>query len=92
MSSQTVKVRNDGTTTMPGTISVALDGLTAGVTLSNAAGTTAYAAPIGSPYADVSSSDLAPGATTSAFTLTFSNPGHAVIKFAKRALATSAPR
>lgn len=89
--SQTVTVKNLGTTTIPGTISVALDRLTGGVTLTNAKGTTFYAGP-GSPYADVSSSDLAPNATTTAFTLTFSNPKLKTINYAPRVLGTTAPR
>jgi hypothetical protein len=45
-----------------------------------------------SQYADVSSSDLAPGASTSAFTLTFSNPLSVQIKYKPRVLATTVPR
>jgi hypothetical protein len=88
---QTVTVTNGGTTTITGPISVALDALTSGVTLTNATGTTAYAG-LGSPYADVSTSDLAAGATTAAFTLVFNNPGHVAVKYATRVLAGPAPR
>jgi hypothetical protein len=89
---QTITVTNSGANAIPGSISIALDGLTSGVTLTNATGTTQFAGPFGSPYVDVSSSDLAPGATTAAFTLTFSNPAHATIKYTPRVLATRSPR
>ncbi|HYM77252.1 MAG TPA: hypothetical protein VE377_14860 [Candidatus Dormibacteraeota bacterium] len=89
--SQTVTVQNMGTTTISGPISVALDGLTGGVTLTNSTGKTFYSVP-GSVYANVSSSDLAPGATTAAFTLTFSNPKLKTINYTPRVLGTSAPR
>jgi hypothetical protein len=88
---QTVTVTNKGTTTIPGPISVALDGLNPAVTLTNAAGTTVYTGP-GSVYANVSTSDLAAGATTASFTLEFSNPGNAAIKYKGRVLGTAAPR
>ena len=89
--SQTVTVQNQGTTTIAGPISVALDGLTAGVVLTNKTGKTVYTGP-GSVYANVSPSDLAAGATTSAFTLVFSNPQLKTINYAPRVLGTSAPR
>jgi hypothetical protein len=88
---QTVTVTNGGTSTITGPISVALDALTSGVTLTSVTGTTAYAG-LGSPYADVSASDLAPGATTAAFTLVFNNPGHVAVKYGARVLAGPAPR
>lgn len=89
--SQTVTVQNNGTTTISGPISVALDALTSGVTLTNKSGTTFYTGP-GSVYANVSSSDLAPGATTAAFTLSFSNPKLKTIQYIPRVLGSSAPR
>jgi hypothetical protein len=89
---QTITVTNTGSNVIPGSISIALDGLTSGITLANATGTTQFAGPFGSPYVDVSSSDLAPSATTAAFTLTFSNPAHAAVKYTPRVLATLAPR
>ncbi len=89
--SQTVTVQNAGTTTIKGPISVALDGLTAGVTLTNKTGRTVYTGP-GSVYANVSSSDLPVGATTAAFTLVFSNPQLKTINYTARVLGTSAPR
>jgi hypothetical protein len=89
--SQTVTVQNLGTTTIAGPISVALDGLTFGVTLTNSNGTTFYTRP-GSAYANVSTSDLAAGATTAAFTLVFSNPQLKTISYTPRVMGTSAPR
>ena len=89
--SQTVTVQNNGTTTITGPISVALDGLTAGVTLTNKTGRTVYTGP-GSVYANVSASDLPAGATTTAFTLVFSNPQLKTINYSPRVLGSSAPR
>ena len=89
--SQTVTVQNQGTTTITGPISVALDGLTPGVALTNKTGKTAYTGP-GSVYANVSTSDLAAGASTAAFTLVFSNPQLKTINYTPRVLGSSAPR
>jgi probable HAF family extracellular repeat protein len=88
---QTITVQNAGTTTITGPISVALDGLTGGVTLTNKTGRTIYTGP-GSVYANVSSSDLPAGATTAAFTLVFSNPQLKTINYTARVLGSSAPR
>ena len=88
---QTITVTNTGAAAIPGTVSIALDGLTSGAVLTNASGSTQYASPILSPYVDVSTSDLAPGATTASFTLTFSSPG-GTIKYTPRVLARNAPR
>jgi hypothetical protein len=89
--SQTVTVQNAGTTTITGPISVALDALTAGVTLTNKTGKTVYTGP-GSVYANVSASDLPAGATTAAFTLVFSNPKLKTITYTARVLGSAAPR
>jgi hypothetical protein len=62
---ETLTLTNDGATTIAGPIQVVIDGLTAGVTLTNATGT----APDGSPYVTTSTS-LAPGQSVSV-TLTF---------------------
>ena len=88
---QTVTVQNQGTTTIAGPISVALDSLTPGVTLKNKSGSTFYTLPR-SVYANVSSNDLAAGATTTAFTLTFSNPQLKTVTYAARVLGSEAPR
>jgi hypothetical protein len=89
---QTVTVTNTGPNVIPGQISIALDALTSGVTLTSATGKTMYAGPFGSPYVDISSFDLAPGGTTSLFTLTFSSPVKVQIKYKPRVLASAAPR
>jgi hypothetical protein len=89
--SQTVTVQNNGTTTIAGPISVALDGLTAGVTLTNKTGKTVYTGP-GSVYVNISSSDLPAGATTAAFTLVFSNPQLKTINYTARVLGSASPR
>jgi hypothetical protein len=89
--SQTVTVQNNGTTTITGPISVALDALTPGVVLTNKTGKTVYTGP-GSVYANVSTSDLLAGATTSAFTLVFSNPQLKTINYTPRVLGSAAPR
>ncbi len=89
--SQTVTVQNAGTTPITGPISVALDGLTGGVTLTNKTGKTVYTGP-GSVYANVSASDLPAGATTTAFTLVFSNPSLKTINYTARVLGSAAPR
>jgi Bacterial Ig domain len=51
--SQTLTLRNISSSAIAGPISIALDALTAGVTLLNAAGVTSCAAPAGSPYVNV---------------------------------------
>ena len=88
---QTITVTNGGTATIPAPVSVALEGLTQGVALTNAAGRTVYVGG-GSPYVDVSQVDLAPGAATAAFTLTFADPGQHAISYNARVLAGPAPR
>jgi hypothetical protein len=89
--SQTVTVQNLGATAIAGPVSVALDGLTAGVILTNKTGKTVYTGP-GSAYADVNSGDLQPGDTTAPFTLVFSNPKLKTINYTPRVLGSSAPR
>jgi len=88
---QTIRVTNNGSTPLPGPISVALDYLTGGVKLTNAKGTTFYTGP-GSVYVNVSSSTLAAGATTPNFTLVFSNPQAQTIRYKPRVLDGPAPR
>jgi hypothetical protein len=88
---QTVTVQNLGTTAITGPISVALNALTPGVTLTNETGTTLYTGP-GVVYANVSAGDLQAGATTAPFTLVFSNPQLKVINYTPRVLGSAAPR
>ena len=51
--SQVVHIANDGTSPIPEPLWLALDNLSANATLSNADGTTAVLAPLGSPYVSV---------------------------------------
>ena len=51
--SQVVHIANDGTSPIPEPLWLALDNLSANVTLSNADGTTGVLAPLGSPYVSV---------------------------------------
>jgi hypothetical protein len=51
--SQVVHVRNDGTSPIPEPLWLVLDNLSASAALSNADGTTAVLAPLGSPYVTV---------------------------------------
>ena len=51
--SQAVHIVNDGTSAIAEPLWIALDGLSANATLSNADGTTAVLAPLGSPYVSV---------------------------------------
>ena len=88
---QTIRVTNNGSTPLPGPISVALDYLAGGVKLTNAKGTTFYTGP-GSVYVNVSSSTLAASATTPNFALVFSNPQAQTIKYKPRVLDGPAPR
>jgi hypothetical protein len=84
---QQVTIRNTGATTLTGPIYLALDGLTAGVTLSNAGGVTANNAPLGSPFIQVvpAGTSLAPGAAASV-TLQFANPSMGAIGYGARVL------
>ena len=52
--SQMVLIKNEGTTTIPGPIFLALDNLSANGNLLNADGATTVLAPLGSPYIEVS--------------------------------------
>ena len=88
---QTVTVTNAGTAALPRPISIVLDGLTSEVSLTNAAGISAYAG-AGSSYANVSATDLAAGGITAPFALVFKNPGHLAITYKARVLAGPAPR
>ncbi len=82
---QTVTVRNIGSVTIAGPISLALDGLTAGTSLANAAGTTANNAPTGSPYITITSGNLAPGASASV-ALQFVKPASGGINYVARTI------
>jgi len=87
---QTITLTNNGTN-IAGPVSLVLDSLASGVTLTNASGTVTYAPPVGSPYIDFSSGDFGPGAVDTV-TLTFSDPAHVQINYATRILAGNALR
>ncbi len=84
--SQTVTVKNTSSTAITGPLSLALDNLTAGAAAINAAGTTQYAPPAGSPYFTVQAGSLSPGATTSLF-LQLTNTSGSQINYMPRILA-----
>jgi hypothetical protein len=84
---QLVKVTNVSNCTLPGPISLVLDNLSANATLVSANGTTANAAPLGSPYVTLSTGNLAAGGSVTV-TLTFRNqPLNAAINYKTRVLA-----
>lgn len=86
---QTVTLANPSRTPLQGPVRLALDNLSPGVTLANAAGATTCAAPLGRPYVTVdvgSSGALRPLATARA-TLVFVNPGRRRITYQPRVLA-----
>jgi hypothetical protein len=82
---QTVKLTNNGSSSIAGLISLALDDLSGNASLFNAAGTTACAAPLGSPYITLPS-PLAPGASATVV-LQFTDPTKAGITYTTRVLA-----
>ena len=80
---QAVVVRNKGTSTLAGPISVALDNVPATATLFNLNGATSCNAPAGSFYLDLPVASLAPGARTTG-TLEFIDPTAAGITYGTR--------
>ena len=88
---QQVIVTNTGAVPVIGPIRVALDSLSANTALVNGTGTTANNAPVGSQYVDVTSSNLAPGASA-AVTLQFNKPVTGNVNYSPRVLTgTLAP-
>ena len=83
---QSVVLENIGTTVIAASVSLVLDSLSASATLFDRTGVTAAEAPLGSPYLNVSGSDLAPGASVSAI-LDFADPTKQVITYTPRVLA-----
>lgn len=51
--SQVVRIKNEGTTDIPGPLYLVLDNLGTGVSVDNADGTTSVLAPLGSPYVQI---------------------------------------
>jgi hypothetical protein len=85
---QVVTLRNTGAT-FGGPVSLALDSLTAGVTLFGASGVTSCQAPTGSPYLNlnVGSNGTFDAGETVSVTLQFTNPTNKAISYTPRALA-----
>lgn len=91
--SQMVKITNSGTTSLSGPLWLALDDLTAGVTLLNSDGNVQVLAPLGSPYVRVEIGDGVLHPHESAMVnLEFLDPGDAAITYTGRVLnVTPAP-
>ena len=84
---QKVTLTNTSTATITGPLSLVLDGLTTGVTLAGATGTTTSASggAAGSPYLNIVG-DLAPGASVSV-SVRYADPKLALIQYTARVLA-----
>ncbi len=82
---QTLTLTNNGASAIAGPISLVLDDLSTDATLFNSAGTTACAAPLGSPYLQVAG-PLAPGASANVV-LQFADPSKGGITYSTRVLA-----
>jgi len=85
---QTVTIKNTGSTAIVGPVQLALDNLSNG-TLTNATGVTANNAPIGSPYITASAGDLAAGASVTV-TLQFPVPATGGITYSARTVTGTA--
>ena len=83
---QTVTLKNNSTTSITGPVSLVLDQLTPNVSLYNVTGTTSALLPLGSPYVNVTSANLAAGQSVS-IQLQFTNPGNVTFSFVPRILA-----
>lgn len=81
----TVRVKNNGTTTLAAPLSVVLDGLPATASLVNTSGATSCATPAGSFFVDLPGS-LAPGRLATG-TLEFIVPSGARLRFGTRVIA-----
>ncbi|BCU77541.1 hypothetical protein [Luteolibacter sp. LG18] len=86
---QQVTITNNNAGPLAGPFFLALDGLSANASLSNAGGTTSVYAPLGAPYIAVPGSTLAPGASA-IVSLQFTNPSNGAITYTAR-LLNSAP-
>jgi len=87
---QTVTLTNNGKN-IAGPISLVLDGLASGITLTHLTGTTVYTGPVGSQYTNIRTGGFAQGTTITA-TIVLSNPSHLPISYTARILAGPAPR
>jgi len=82
---QSVTIKNNGTTTATGPITLVLSGLSANATLYAASGTTTVTFP-GSPYKNLPALSLAPGASASV-TLEFTKTGSSAITYVGHVVA-----
>jgi pimeloyl-ACP methyl ester carboxylesterase len=89
--SQTLTLKNAGSSAISSPISLVLDSLSANATLYNGSGTTSCAAPMGSPYINASSAGLNPGASVSVV-IQFTDPTKAAITYVLRVLAGNGTR
>jgi hypothetical protein len=90
---QTVTIRNTSGIAIDGPIQLALDDLSAGVSLANSSGITSCAGPAGSPFINVGLSGPWLEAGASAIvTLQFTNSGNARVQYKPRVLAGSGAR
>jgi hypothetical protein len=87
---QTVTLTNTGNTSVQGPVSLVLDSLSSNASLFNAGGTTACAAPLGSPFINLAG-PLNPGANVSVV-LQFTDPTKTGITYQTRVLAGSGSR
>ncbi len=85
---QVVRIANVGSSPVPASLWLALDNLSAGVSLLNADGVTAVLAPLGSPYISVPTGgdDFLRPHEVKTVTLEFADPGHAPISYNTRVL------
>ena len=87
---QTVTLKNAGTGTIAGPLSLVLDNLSSNATLFGPTGSTTCALPAGSPFISATS-DLGPGASIS-MNLQFTDPTRTGITYSTRVLAGTAAR
>jgi hypothetical protein len=85
---QVVRIANDGSSRVPAPLWLALDNLSAGVSLLNADGVTTVLAPLGSPYIGVPTGgdDFLLPHEVKTVTLEFADPGNAPISYNTRVL------
>lgn len=81
---QTVTLKNIGTSSLTGTLSLVLDNISSNASLTNQSAITYVLAPVGSPY--LNTGNLAPGASAT-LTLEFNNPTNQAITYTTRLLA-----
>jgi hypothetical protein len=91
---QTVTLAHSGGGSVPGPVSLILDGLPAGITLVNPSGTTSATTPSGSPYvnANLGGDNALTSGETVSVTLEFANPSNVRIAYTLRVLTGTGPR